>query len=214
MLGIIATFIQSRLITESTIQHSAASSFTYGLIEQIKGAAYQDETREITDNSGVTSDVRIPAALPLIPPINEPLPHHPNLPSDMNSATSTNRYLKVLFNQNETHWLKVAYKPIGNTTVPAAPTALPAPNTIPAGAINNTFNIPLTSSGAQGQQMLKNFNIWIWIEEIDPVAPATTAPNISQLKKITFIYSYEIGIGSSKRIVRDMEIILRTNYKN
>ena len=40
MLGFIATFIQSRRVTESSVLHAAATSMIYGVIEQIKQLDY------------------------------------------------------------------------------------------------------------------------------------------------------------------------------
>ncbi|RXK56718.1 hypothetical protein ESB00_12865 [Oleiharenicola lentus] len=40
MLGFIGTFIQSRRVTESSVLHAAATSMTYGIIEQIKQLDY------------------------------------------------------------------------------------------------------------------------------------------------------------------------------
>lgn len=42
MVGFIASFLQSRRVTESSVLHAAASSLVYGIIEQLKGVDYTE----------------------------------------------------------------------------------------------------------------------------------------------------------------------------
>jgi hypothetical protein len=66
--------------------------------------------------------------------------------------------------------------------------------------------LPLsTVTGTRSQNLA--VNLWVWIDEI----PNTT-DQVSEVKKITVVYTYSYRDGSSTRTVRDMEVFLRTRY--
>lgn len=122
-------------------------------------------------------------------------------------VAKTPPYIRVRLNQSQVTWLKVVH------TLP--PTAANAPTTTPAanataasvGAIDNFIGaIPLsTVTGTASQQI--NLNIWVWINEI-PLA----ADDVSEVKKITLIYTYSYMDGGRERFVRDREVFLRTRF--
>lgn len=193
MLAIIGSFIQSRRVTESTVLHAAATSMVYGVIEQIKQLDYT------TLLPNYEADPAEPAGL--TPP-----------------------YVRVRVNQDKIVWLRVVHTastdadpeptPMGPTETPAADvlaadvkiatTGVASPVASPA--IDNFIgSIPLsTVTGTTSQEI--NLNIWLWIDEI---------PNddVSDVKKITMIYTYSYQDGNRTRTIRDREVFLRTRYE-
>ena len=103
-------------------------------------------------------------------------------------------------------WLKVVHT--------RAPTAAVAPTTTPAasasassvGAIQNYIgSIPLsTVTGTASQDI--NLDVWVWIDEIP------SSPNVTEVKKITVVYTYSYVDGAATRTVRDREVFLRTRF--
>ena len=115
-------------------------------------------------------------------------------------------YIRLRINQDKTVWLRVVHTASGS---PQAPTATPAPTATAAsvGAIDNFIGaVPLaTVTGTTSQEL--SLNIWILIDEI----PDATK-DVSEVKKITVVYTYSYQDGSSTRTIRDREVFLRTRY--
>lgn len=130
-----------------------------------------------------------------------------NDPNLTGSETEPFYNIRLRVNQDLTVWLRTVYTPAPGT--PAAPTTCPAPTATAAsvGAINNPLgNLPLsTVTGTRSQDLA--VNLWVWIDEIP-----NAANDVSEVKKITVVYTYSYRDGSSTRTVRDMEVFLRTRY--
>ncbi len=184
MLGIIASFLHSRRLTESTVLNAACTSVVYGIIEQIKQLEY-----------------------------SELLPSQTVDPTDAANTPAPN--VRVRINQNTVKWLQVVYTPMqadGTANTPKGPTTTPAPTAPATGvgadgsnAVDNWIGaIPLsTVTGTMSQQI--NLNLWVWIDEV----PDTY---VSEVKKVTLIYSYSYVDGSVTRYVRDREVFLRSRF--
>jgi len=206
MLGFIGTFIQSRRVTESSVLHAAATSMIYGIIEQIKTLDYTTSLPyngiEADPDAGIAAD---PTATD---------------PSDPNNTLPP--FVRVRINQNKPVWLRAVYTPItdedpdtedipapvGPTTTPAASASADGVGTDGSDAIDNWIgSIPLsTITGTTSQQI--NLNIWLWIDGIPNVAA-----DVSEVKKITVVYTYSYQDGGKTRTIRDREVFLRTRYE-
>ena len=184
MLGIIGSFLYSRRLTESTVLNAACTSVVYGIIEQIKQLEY-----------------------------SELLPSQTADPTDASNTPAPN--VRVRINQNTVKWLQVVYTPMqsdGTANTPKGPTTTPAPTASGTGvgadgsnAVDNWIgSLPLsTVTGTMSQQI--NLNLWIWIDEIPDAY-------VSEVKKVTLIYSYSYMDGSTTRYVRDREVFLRSRF--
>lgn len=184
MLSFIGSFIQSRRVTESSVLHAAATSMVYGVVEQIKQLDYATLLPNYETDPFAPTGAGAPA-----PP-----------------------YVRIRINQSTVKWLQVVHTPApadGSTPIPAAPTTLPSPTATAAsvGAVDNFIGaIPLsTVTGTSSQQI--NLNIWLWIDEIPD-----SGNDVSEVKKITVIYTYSYMDGSRERFVRDREIFIRTRF--
>jgi prepilin-type N-terminal cleavage/methylation domain-containing protein len=116
-------------------------------------------------------------------------------------------YIRLRVNQDLTVWLRVVHTTAGST--PRAPTTTPSPTATAAslGAIDNFIgSIPLSTVTGTASQDL-SLNIWVWIDEIPD-----TSHDVSEVKKVTIVYTYSFLDGSSTRTVRDREVFLRTRY--
>ncbi|MBI2814848.1 MAG: prepilin-type N-terminal cleavage/methylation domain-containing protein [Opitutae bacterium] len=184
MLGFIGTFIQSRRVTESSVLHAACTSVVYGIMEQIKQLEYS----ELLPNMSVD-------------------------PTDAAATPAPN--VRVRINQNTVKWLRVVYTPTladGTADTPKGPTTTPAASASGTGigadgsnAIDNWIGaMPLsTVTGSMSQQI--NLNIWVWIDEIPDAY-------VSEVKKVTVIYTYSYQDGRATRTVRDREVFLRSRF--
>lgn len=116
-------------------------------------------------------------------------------------------YLRVRINQSTVKWLRVVHTAAPGT--PAAPTTKPsaAATAASVSAVQNLIgSIPLsTVTGTTSQEI--NLDIWIWIDEIPD-----TSNDVSEVKKITLVYTYSYQDGGVTRTVRDWEVFLRTRY--
>jgi hypothetical protein len=117
-------------------------------------------------------------------------------------------YIRVRINQDLTRWVRVVYTKKGNT--PKAPTTVPDV-TVKAddiGAIDNKLDdLPLsTVTGTTSQDL--SINLWVWIDEIPD-----TKNDVSDVKKVTIVYTYIFMDGGRQKIVRNREVFLRTNYE-
>lgn len=176
MVAFIASFVQSRRVTESNVLHAAATSMIYGMIEQMKQLDYST-----------------------LLPNYEVDPFAP--------VAKTPPYIRVRINQSSVVWLQVVHTAAPGT--PQAPTTTPSA-TATAASVSATQNfigsIPLsTVTGTTSQQI--NLDIWVWIDEIpDP------SNDVSEVKKVTVVYTYSYQDGKSTRTVRDREVFLRTRF--
>jgi hypothetical protein len=115
-------------------------------------------------------------------------------------------YIRLRVNQDLTVWLRVVHTASGT---PQAPTTTPAPTATAAsaGAIDNFIgSLPLSTVTGTASQDL-SLNLWVWIDEIPD-----TERDVSEVKKITVVYTYSFLDGSSTRTIRDREVFLRTRY--
>lgn len=118
-------------------------------------------------------------------------------------------YIRLRVNQDLTVWLRVVHTPWTTSSTPQAPTTTPAPSatTASVGAIDNFIgSIPLSTVTGTASQDL-SLNLWVWIDEIPDIAR-----DVSEVKKITVVYTYSFLDGSSTRTIRDREVFLRTRY--
>lgn len=189
MAGFLATFMQSRRLTESSVLHAACTSVVYGIIEQIKQLDY-------------------PSSLPSgVPDPTEPTTNvSPFIP-----------FLRVRINQNQIAFLRAKYTPApaSGAPTPLGPTTTPA-STVTAQTIfggtdyasydNYLSSIPLsTVTGSMSQTL--NLQLWIWIDEIP-----NSADDVSECKKVTIVYTYSYQDGGKTRTIRNREVFLRTRY--
>jgi Tfp pilus assembly protein PilV len=124
-------------------------------------------------------------------------------------SNTTPPLVRIRLNQNTLKWLRVVYTnsagtPLGPVTTPAATTAAAS---VGGGAIDNDIgSLPLsTVTGTRSQNI--SLNLWIWIDEIPNVAS-----DVSEVKRVTLIYTYSYQTGGSTRTVRNREVFLRTRY--
>ena len=190
MLGFITTFMQSRRTTEASVLQAAATAMMYGLIEQIKQLDYNT----LVPN-GATDD---PDAI------------------DSSGVAITPPFIRVRINQEKIAYLRCVYTPVTDedsttTTIPypQGPSTTPATTATAAslGAIDNFIGaIPLsTVTGTRSQQI--NLNIWVWVDGI----PDATR-DVSEVKKVTVVYTYSYQDGAITRTVRNREVFLRSRY--
>lgn len=122
-------------------------------------------------------------------------------------------YVRVRINQDKIVWLRVVHTAAptdGSDPTPAAPTTTPAADATAdsLGAIDNFIgSIPLsTVTGTTSQEI--NLNLWLWIDEIP-----NDDDDVSEVKKITLVYTYSYQDGRVTRTIRDREVFLRTRYE-
>ena len=182
MVGFISTFVQSRRVTEASVLHAAASSLVYGVVEQIKGLEYTSTLPSTVDDFD---------------------------PADPATILGTAPFVRVRLNQDKTVWLRVVYTRVTDSpNTPKGPTTTPDALATAAslGAIDNFLgNLPLSTVTGTASQNLA-LNIWVWIDELAP------AGDVSEVKKVTLIYTYSYLDGSKERIIRDREVFLRTRF--
>jgi len=197
MLGFIGTFIQSRRATEASVLHAAATSLVYGIIEQIKQIDYDSLPNNEIDPAEAAQDT--------LGLINPP-------------------YIRVRLNQNTVTWLQVVSTLVtdedaATTSIPypQGPTVTPAPDATIAGAVDNDLgSIPLSTIAGTASQEIK-LHLMIWVDGISNkghwAAEGTQpAPDTSDVKKVTVVYTYTFMDGNAPRTVRDREVFLRTRY--
>jgi hypothetical protein len=184
LAGFLATFIQSRRMTENSVMHAAATSLVYGIIEQMKGFSYNDllPSKVVDDNQSGSDS--FPGATAKAPP-----------------------YVRVRINQDQVTWLQCNYTAAGGTST--APTTTPSASAtaVSLGVPDNTVGpLKLSSvSGATSQQL--TLHLWLWIDEI----PDATK-DVSDVKRITLVYKYDYIDGRRTRTVIDREVFIRTLY--
>ncbi len=127
-------------------------------------------------------------------------------------VAKTPPYIRVRINQSTVVWLKVVHTaapgtPRGPTTTPSATASPTTAGEGGTAAIQNYIGaIPLsTVTGSTSQQI--NLDVWVWIDEIPD-----TANDVSEVKKVTVVYTYSFVDGSATRTVRDREVFLRTRF--
>jgi Tfp pilus assembly protein PilV len=119
-------------------------------------------------------------------------------------------YIRLRVHQDLCVWLTVVHTKSSDAKgAPKAPVFCPSPEASAesVGAVDNFLGkIPLaTTSGTTSQSL--SLNLWVWIDEI----PDKTK-DLSEVKRITVVYSYPYQDGASVRIARDMEVFVRTRY--
>ena len=62
-----------------------------------------------------------------------------------------------------------------------------------------------TVTGTASQEI--NLDIWVWIDEIPDAAN-----DVSEVKKVTVVYTYSYQDGRVTRTIRDREVFLRTRF--
>ena len=60
-------------------------------------------------------------------------------------------------------------------------------------------------TGTASQEI--NLDIWVWIDEIPDAAN-----DVSEVKKVTVVYTYSYQDGRVTRTIRDREVFLRTRF--
>ena len=94
--------------------------------------------------------------------------------------------------------------PLGPITTPDAATAAAS---VGGGAIDNVIGaLPLSSVTGTTSQSI-NLTLWIWIDEIPSVSN-----DVSEVKRVTLIYTYSYQTGGNTRTVRNREVFIRTRY--
>lgn len=169
------------------------------------------QSRRVTESSvlhaaasslmyGIVEQVKGLAYTELLPSISE----DEDAPADIRDKPP---YMRIRINQDVTKWLRVVYTPAPGT--PKAPNTCPAINVKSAdiGAIDNFLGaLPLsTVTGTTSQDLA--LNLWIWIDEIP-----NSSNDVSEVKKITIVYTYSYMDGSHERVIRNREVFLRTRY--
>jgi len=182
MMGFIGTFVQSRRVTEASVLHAAASSLVYGIIEQIKGQEYSSLLPSMTDDT---------------------------MPDDPSTVLGEAPFVRVRINQDRVVWLRTVYTQLTDSpNTPKGPTTTPAPEATATsvGAIDNFLGaLPLsTVTGTTSQQL--SLNVWLWIDELTPTG------DVSEVKKVTIVYTYSYMDGTRERVIRDREVFLRTRF--
>lgn len=135
----------------------------------------------------------------------------PNGSVDPADPSSTAPYtVRVKLNQNTLKWLRVTYT--ASPTTPKAPLTNPNPYATAAsvgtgGAIDNVIGPFALSSAAGTASQSISINLWIWIDEIPDLSK-----DVTDVKRITVVYTYDIKLGSTTRTVRNREVFLRTRY--
>jgi prepilin-type N-terminal cleavage/methylation domain-containing protein len=132
---------------------------------------------------------------------------------DPDAPTSkTPPYIRVRINPDLVVWLMVVYTPAptdGSEPTPKGPTSTPAPDATATsvGAIDNFIGaLPLsTVTGTRAQQL--SMNIWVWIDEIPD-----RDHDVTEVKKVTVVYTYSYNDITGTHTVRDREVFLRTRY--
>jgi prepilin-type N-terminal cleavage/methylation domain-containing protein len=131
----------------------------------------------------------------------------PNYETDPDAGSLTPPYLRVRLNQDRVVWLRVVHNTDPDALV--GPTTTPSTSATAAsvGAIDNFLGaIPLSTVSSVAAQQI-NMNVWVWIDEIP-----NTSRDVSDVKKVTVVYTYTYQDGNRTRTLRDREVFLRTRY--
>lgn len=129
----------------------------------------------------------------------------PDAPADVRDFPP---YVRLRINQDVTKWLRVVYTKAPDA--PKGPATTPAITATAAdvGAIDNYLgNIPLSTVTGTASQDLA-LNVWIWIDETPD-----DGKDVSEVKKVTVVYTYSYIDGAATRVVRNREVFLRTQYE-
>jgi hypothetical protein len=119
-------------------------------------------------------------------------------------------YIRIRINQSLTVWLRAVYTRAKDADpTPKAPLATPAPDATADSvhAIDNAIqHLPLsTATGTKSQDLA--LNLWVWVDEIPD-----TARDVSEVKRITVVYTYSYMDGITQRVIRDREVFVRTRF--
>lgn len=184
-LGFLGTFVQSRRVAEASVMHAAATSLVYGLIEQMKGFDYVNlMPSTATDANQATLDA-FPGA-----------------------GAKSAPYIRVRINQDQVTWLQCLYTPAPGT--PQAPTTTP-PESSTAASLSVPDNLigplPLSSVTSSARSQALNLHLWIWIDEMPDVTH-----DVTDVKRVTLVYSYTYNDGNRVRTAIDREVFVRTRF--
>lgn len=134
------------------------------------------------------------------------MPSHDVDPAAPAAIQALTPYIRLRIHQDKTVWLRAVHTTAG---APQAPAVTPPPEATAAsvGAIDNFIGaVPLsTVSGTTSQEL--SLNLWVWVDEI----PDATK-DVTEVKKVTVVYTYSYQDGGSTRTIRDREVFLRTRY--
>lgn len=111
-------------------------------------------------------------------------------------------YIRVRLNQDQVTWLQCK-------TTGGAPTSRPSESAT-ATSLSVPDNVigPLALSSVSGTSSQPlTLHVWLWIDEIPDVSR-----DVSDVKKVTVVYSYSYVDGARTRTVIDREVFLRTRY--
>jgi len=183
MLGFIGSYLQSRRITESSVMHAAATSMVYGIIEQMKEFDYVGLIPSTTLDGTQAANDAFPGGGKAPP------------------------YIRVRLNQDQVTWLQCKYTQ--SPTAPAAPTTTPASSATAASLSvpDNTIGPIALSNVAGAKSQTLTMHVWVWVDEM----PDTTR-DVSEVKRVTFVYSYTFNDGRQVRTTIDREVFIRTRY--
>ncbi len=134
----------------------------------------------------------------------------PSTVVDAQAPVSSNPpYIRLRVNQDEVVWLQTVYTAASNPSVPQAPTSTPDASATAAslGAVDNVVGqLQLSSVTGASSQPLK-MHIWVWVDEIPEVSN-----DVTEVKKVTVVYSYSYLDGRTVRTAIDREVFLRTRF--
>ena len=128
---------------------------------------------------------------------------------DLPDTSTTPATVTLSLNQDTNYTFNVVYTPAPGT--PAAPNYTPDDSATAASlsAIDNQLPpLPLSTMSTYSSQNL-SINIWIWIDEIPD-----TSRDVSDVKRVTIIYTYKYYNGRTIRTIRDREVVIRTLYNS
>lgn len=117
-------------------------------------------------------------------------------------------YVRIRINQDVTKWIRVVYTQAPDT--PKAPSTCPAATATAAdvGAIDNYLgDLPLSTVTGTASQDL-SLNVWVWIDEIPD-----ESKDVSDVKKVTVVYTYSYLDAGTTKVVRNREVFLRSRYE-
>lgn len=118
------------------------------------------------------------------------------------SSSKAAPYIRVRLNQDQVTWLQCK-------TTGGAPTSRPSESAT-ATSLDVPDNVigPLALSSVSGTSSQPlTLHVWMWIDQIPDVTR-----DVSDVKKITLVYSYTYVDGARTRTAVDREVFLRTRY--
>lgn len=185
LLGFLSTSLQSRRVAEASVMQAAATSLTYGLVEQIKMLGY---TSTPFNDPTTLDPYQINDAFPAGKPVATPYPG-----------------LCVRLNQDQVTCLQCVNNL--DPTVFLAPTTTPTSLAALDPSMANTIGpVPLsTAAGTQSQPL--TLQVWAWVDDI-----SNASQDILNGKCVTLVYAYSYNDGHGMKTVINREVIVRTPF--